>query len=271
MRNADIAYEWRRQVLSEHRWTECETQTSEKGICGGFEAESDQLPRRRVYLKPLRPGRYPTAGVAAREKIAADLAHDLDVAVPPVLLHRRLDAGDGDERCCALSLIMYPTQWHWGVLKRAGHPGILALQKAIEEHAPHAAARALAFDTWVLQGDHDHEANSAFGYDWRDPARRGFVFFDYAYALAFQVPHGQIVNLFETQGQVKFPKEMLRVVSKPTLRECVNAVEGYPEVRLREIFERIPTDFLDPDESELIIRGMLSRRTRLRAVLNPYM
>jgi len=75
-----LAAEWRRRCVGGYQWRRCANQAGSlgelvEGEAGGFFVECDELPKRRAYMKPRRRGH----ARAAREKIAADLAHDLGV------------------------------------------------------------------------------------------------------------------------------------------------------------------------------------------------
>lgn len=272
MRTSDIAYDWRRIVIHPGPWTRCATQISQVGLSGGFEVESPTIPRRKAYLKPLKPGSYPTLGVAAREKLASDLAYDLDVPVPPVVLFQRGDAGAGEEVACCVSVISYPRQIHWGLLRHGrGDPMAPLLKENIDRHLPIAAAKALAFDTWVLQNDHDHDSNSAFGYDFREMSNRGFVFFDYAFAFAFTKVEDEITHYFEAFGEVNFPSAMRENLDKSILDKTISRIEEYPEDTIKELVTRIPTSFLDDDTKARLVAGLAHRRRKLRTILGAYL
>ncbi len=111
---AEIASSWRAIVTSPWPWHRAPHQAGAmlgpvvEGEAGGFYVTSDAVPR-RAYLKPLKKDPGPFRSRAAREKIVSDLAHDLGVAVPPVILYERPDGGD--ERDCCVSLVVHATQF----------------------------------------------------------------------------------------------------------------------------------------------------------------
>lgn len=88
-----------------------------EGEAGGLYVTCDAVPR-RAYLKPRKREHGPFGCRAAREKIVADLARDLGVAVPPVLLFVRHDAPQGEETSCCVSLVLYGRQFPWHQIKR---------------------------------------------------------------------------------------------------------------------------------------------------------
>ena len=81
------------------------------------------------------------------------------------MLGRREDAG-AEETHLAISLVMFPRQDSWEIVRRALERQVpsAALYRA---SMPFAAARAWAFDTWLGQGDHKDESpdNIIYGYD----------------------------------------------------------------------------------------------------------
>ncbi len=108
--NTEIATRWRDAVMSPHaEWKTSPNKAGYvEGMSKGFMVSCCELDR-RAYLKPIEP----MGDVAAREKIASDLAFELGVAVPPVVLARRSDLEvllGGKEECVMLSLVMYQTQ-----------------------------------------------------------------------------------------------------------------------------------------------------------------
>ena len=145
------------------------------------------------------------------------------------------------------------------------------LKARIAEHLPIAAANALAFDTWVLQNDHDHDSNSAFGYDFKEAANRGFIFFDYAFAFAFSKAPDEITTYFNEFGEVKFPKAMKDDLDKARLDAAIRRIEEYPEESIKDLVTRIPSDFLDDEAQARLSAGLTRRRQKIRAILGVYL
>src|SRR5689334_18910254 len=86
---------WRQHAVSPWSWRRCTNQAgvlvhpTKPGEAGGFMVVSEDLGGCRSYLKPLKRPDHAGQVRAAREKIVSDLAHDLGVSVPPVLLYDR--------------------------------------------------------------------------------------------------------------------------------------------------------------------------------------
>lgn len=232
-----------------------------EGEAGGLMVTCDALQGRRAYMKPRR--KTNTVRRAAREKIASDLAHDLDVCVPPVILGERREAGS-EETHVAVSLVMFPRQDSWEIVRRALERQVpsAALYRA---SMPHAAARAWAFDTWLGQGDHKDESpdNIIFGYDPKNVEETGcFVFLDYAFSMGHLGSwDGEKARQCEP---VPFPTLMRAEVDRTELGRAIDDIESYDEKAIEEVVYRVPVSHLDGDEKEHIVSTLKARRTLVR-------
>lgn len=264
---ADIAARWRARAELALEWLPAPNQTSRHGESRGFEVYSPSVEGRRCYLKPRKVDRRPYTARAAREKICSDLAADLGVPVPPAILCRRAGAQrNNEEAYVVVTLFMYPTQFHWGSVRDTLDDGD-ELSRIMRTLLPHVSARAFAFDTWVLQGDHnDHDSNISFGYDPSEPSRRGYVFLDYAMALRFGLEAD-----WEQSGAAGFPPRMKRDLDTASLAEAVSNIEALPESRIRDVVGRIPQEFLPPDDASQIIQGLVARQALVRGLLEEHM
>lgn len=263
-----IAGEWRANASLPYRWRPCGNQSGVLGYLvegegGGCFVESDAIGGRRAYMKPIRRG----YNRAAREKIASDLAYDLEVPVPPAILATREDARSGEERYVCASLVLFPRQFPWLQIKQYASDPTSPVAQAIGNSMPDAAARALAFDTWLAQGDHnDHPHNVVFGYNPRDGASSGsFIFLDYAFSMG--CPHGWSDGKFNVCAAVPFSQTMIDYMDKAKLDACIGQIEGYPEDRLAGITGRIPGTHLPAPEAEKIQESLLARRALVRQAL----
>lgn len=213
------------------------------GEAGGFFVAIDSLGR-RAYLKPRRKANADWAK-AAREKIAADLAFELGVAVPPVVLATR-DVSEEERNVC-LSLVMFSRQFSWCEVKGwANAAAASPTAKLFQAVAPIAASRAFVFDTWLDQTDHGgepvagigasfegHDHNLMLGFD--DPAssHSSLVFVDYAFSLGAG-------GHWATGGAGKvtparFPQKLLHRLDRLELQATVERLEALDGARVREI------------------------------------
>jgi hypothetical protein len=271
MPNTEVAARWRQVAFLDEDWSVVPGH-ARIGHQGGVLAISKSLGR-KAYIKPKKP-MVPQA--AANEKLAADLAHDLGVNVPPAVLTKPPVMGwDGQDLVCA-SLVMYGFQLHWGAAKHgtrnppANNDGpadsargaILANSpwgRALRAAVPASAARALVFDTWVGQADHDHPSNIAWGINPQDESDNAVTFFDYEMAFG--------VGMWAPVARAPFPAELLALVDHEQVERAVSDVEQYDEDRLRSIVARIDDRHLRPDQKSDIIGHLLARRALVRAAL----
>lgn len=269
--NQRIAAEWRAQVELPGRWTRSSSQAGllsvdRDGEAGGFFVELDAVGRRRAYLKPLKRHGWKRA---AREKIAADLAFELGVRVPPVLLTENGATADAERFAC-VSLLLYPHQFSWVQLKEFLADGESAIAAEVATLIPQPAARAFAFDTWLDQTDHgDHPSNIVFGYEDRDYQRGQFIFLDFAFSMGVS---GSWANGgFVRCVPAPFPPRMRAVLAPAELAAAVTAIEAIPDEVVTHIVSRIPWQWLADAEKHVILAGLLARRRMVRATLAHYM
>lgn len=274
--NDELSRLWRAEVSLGCRWRLAPNQAGvlggavPAGEAGGLFVMTERWPQRRAYMKPRRRDPDPRKARAAREKICADLAHDLGVTVPPVVLAQRDDAPPDEENAVCVSLVLYPRQFPWEQVKRYVDAGPAGTE-LIRHHLPVAAAHALAFDTWVGQTDHnDHPHNIVFGYvpgptvTIQDAA---YVFLDYAFALGWGgVWEGDGWGVL---GQAPFPPAMTGAVDKAALGAILDRIESISDDTIKSVVERIPSRFLAPAEGTLIIEGLVRRRSLVRQLLTP--
>lgn len=267
---SELAELWRRELFIECRWSICAEQAGVLGYvvdgeAGGHYVVGDRWPRRRAYRKPRRLELDPQKARAAREKICADLAFEVGCRVPPVVLSRRVDAPANEERACCISLVMHRRQIPWEQLRGFLENNIEGTE-AVRDGAPAGAALAFAFDTWVAQTDHadHHPHNVVFAYaDFDDDVFRGseFVFLDYAMALGW----AGTWDLDPLRlAAVPFPPALVRAIDRIALDGILDRIENLPEATISTIVNRIPNDYLVAQQRDVILRGLLARRERVR-------
>lgn len=266
----EIALAWRELVELPGRWRRSSSQAggllvANKGEAGGYFVEVDAVPGRRAYLKPLKRHGWRRA---AREKIASDLASQLGVTVPPVLLvvNEAVDV----ERWACVSLLMYPHQFSWSQIRNflGENESPIAVELASLMAGP--ASRAFAFDTWVDQTDHnDHPSNIVFGYEGIDYRSGEFVFLDYAFSMG-------VSGSWENEGfrdcpAAPFPPRMCVSLDTSVLEETVQKIESLPQALIEGVVDRIPWQWLPDAEKQVIVSGLLERRSLVRAALGSYL
>lgn len=163
---------------------------------------------------------------------------------------------------------MYPRQYPWEQIKRFLHGGPPGTE-ILRQRLPAAAAEGFAFDTWVGQTDHadHHPHNIVFGYVLADdptqpPIEAEYVFLDFAMALGWG-------GLWEadgakTMGIAPFPPTMIAAIDTIALGGILDRIENTSESTISEIVNRIPDDFLAPEQREVIATGLIARRGLVR-------
>jgi hypothetical protein len=260
-----IARAWRTECVSGGLWLPAENQAgAADAIADGFYMVSECIGWRRAYVKPRAPGGV--KGRPAREKIAFDLAFDVGVPVAPVVLIDRHDAGMTEERFVDASLVMFPGQQPWWAVRRAlNKPGASPLRDKARQSLSIDAARALAFDTWVGQTEHqpDHPHNIILGWE---QSRSSFVFLDYEYAFGGLDDEWRGDRRFEC-AVAPFPEELLDALDPACLEGTISRIEGVSPSTIEAIVTRIPSEFLDDGPKSVIIEGLVARQALVRDVL----
>lgn len=273
MSTTDVAATWRAEAHLPYEWRPT------KGHCrvghgGGLIAICQALGR-PAYLKPRKP-LLPEA--AALEKVASDLAHDLRVSVPPVVLTDPPEGWVGATEICA-SLILYGFQLHWGAAShgvqnrpinsmpddpheyaRAALRSGTSWGKKILEVVPTSAARAYVFDTWVGQPDHNHPSNIAWGIDLQNEDDHGLCYFDYEMAFG--------VGGWTPLTPAPFPEELLSYMDPEEALKAAEEASIMPSENIRAVVSRVPSRYMPSDRKEDIITNLLERKCLLPKVIS---
>lgn len=255
-----IAQLWRSHVFLDYEWID----SGERAGTGSV-MTSPSLPGRRVYLKPLHGG--DRADVIAREKIASDLAFDLGVSVPPVVLTKGIDS------LYSASLEFSTSTHDWS----AAHDSARVRQRLGDmRQVPFQAARGLAFDTWVGQSDHGGDSCDNVLAAASTSGVASLVFLDYATSLGRGLP-------LPSSQAAPFPSSLLELVDVDELESTVSRIEGLELSTLQDVVGRlrgVPADptvegvergLLGPEGRGAILGLLLERRQHLRTALSDYL
>lgn len=270
-RNLELSRAWRRRVELDGGWRRSASQAgglleTAVGEAGGFFVELQSVAGRRAYLKPLKRHEWRRA---AREKIASDLAFELGVPVPPVLLAVNGQVPDAERWAC-VSLLLFPHQFSWGQVRSFLADGENPIALELSSLLVQPATRAFAFDTWLGQTDHgDHPSNIVFGYEGREYQSGSFVFLDYAFSMG--VSGDWAGDGFRKCGPAPFPPRMCATLSASMLEESITGIESLPDSTLEDIVNRVPWQWLRDDEKQVILAGLSARRALVRNALERYL
>lgn len=244
------ASEWRSQAVTALEWTP----TSRAGVAGGeargFFATAEAPEALDGFAKPGKNDPPPsTLPRAAHEKAASDLAFDLGLPVPPVVLWERSDPQSGEERYAAISLLPFTPVYQLADLARLGADSALLRVLA-------AAASAMAvFDTWLENTDHGplHGGNLV-----ASGSVTEFAYIDYAYSmLAPWSRHGHT----SVTALPLYPAGAALDID--SMRWMIERIEAMPSQQIEAIVDRIPAGFLNAQQATALKAGLLERRNRL--------
>src|SRR5438876_922546 len=102
---------WRSELFTTYSWQIHPGRTFAAGEAGGLLLTCPQVPN-GGWMKPANVKQAEEC-IAATEKICADIARDLKLPVPPVLLYNREPHIQAAESRCAISLVLYPNVKEW--------------------------------------------------------------------------------------------------------------------------------------------------------------
>lgn len=190
---------------------------------------------------------------AAHEKIVSDLAYALGLPIPPVTLWDRGDAFAGSGRLCAVSAWAFPTPIEW----QHQRPKLNAAQLAL---AGTAASAMRAFDTWVAASD--RKADHVLVSDDGDAATLKLAYIDYAFALSYEW-----IGVVGPQADPRPAWPDGLPVDQAAAEALVSEMERLEEQRIAEIVNRLPPGCFVDGAKDVIIKGLLERRPRLRGWL----
>ena len=251
-----LARRWRDTVLTDDEW-QLKTDIKDPGT-----AAKPIWVCTKSIVGVAKPGHsdVPTTEhpFAAYEKIAADLAYDLKLPIPPVVLWDRGDVPDGQQQYAAISAVPFPNTRQWGEVRDDPHFGPL-----IRNRMSRAASAMCVFDTWVQNQDHNnHTGNLLVSFDFDTSPHLRLAYIDYAYALAYAWSsqgwkNTTCIPLYHPEIKPKF--EVMRVV--------IEQIGKMPTSVIREVVERTPEGFCPRGHKGTITDGLLDRRSRLTEIV----
>jgi hypothetical protein len=252
-----VAKEWRNKVTTTDKSWEPTDEERPKGEAQGFFVRSGTL---RAFLKPSRcDPPYTKCPRAAHEKIASDLAHDLSLPIPPVLLIDGKACG-GNESAAALSLVMFPEFHKWSSVM--DHPRASPIAHSVLRSSSTDWSGILAFDTWVTNTDRSNENNLLLGTsaDVNQDSTRPF-FCDYAFSMIQATwPEGS----WKTIAAPPFLPVLTQFVDTTALSNAIERIATLTDANIQTIVARIPSTHLSDEHKALIIEGLCFRKTKLK-------
>jgi hypothetical protein len=255
---ASLCLEWRQGLFSDLPWERDPANTLAAGEAGGYQVKATGYPH-CAYLKPVRVcDEHNPRG--ANEKIVADLAQDLGFNVPPVLLHRRLNALLGEEIRCCVSLIMYPEQYEWGMIWDLSifPPPV---QHLIRESLSHYS-KTFALDLLIGQTDRNNARNVILGVGSGQPRHTELLFLDHSYTLNYGNRWAN--NAWSNLEMVPIPPLFRESLDKTLVLEGADDIAQFSEETIQQIVARIPSDYMSDAHKATVATALVGRKNLIR-------
>ena len=205
-------------------------------------------------MKPAKD--EPSRCRAAKEKIASDLAHELGVSVPPVLLHE-WDYGTGLIPVC-LSRVCYRSQYHLVDLldsrrEDGGLKGPMFQLIARMLKSP----GFIAFDAWLANTDRANDGNVMVGFETDGEDVGELLFIDFSNAMMWSR-----ADLAAFQKVSVLPV-LQRMTDADANRHIAERIRDLPVATVEVVLHRIPEPFLRPVDRDLLLEGLIARKQRI--------
>jgi len=213
-----------------------------------------------AYLKPTTvcPENHPRA---AYEKIAADIASELGLRVPPVLLYRRNNCPAGQEPRACVSLVTHEEYWEWQQVLSLG-PGVA---RALAQAEVARSCGIIGLDTLIGNTDRDNARNAIFGFTKSAQADSSFFFLDHANSMNFGDRWKD--RQWKAVTVPNMPQLLKDSVDKQILSETIKKIEGLPTNCIEDIVRRVPADYMSETHKDIVLNGLVERKTLVREPL----
>lgn len=253
------AARWREICIHDGEWEVQSGVGAKQGEAKGFIV---QFGSDIGYAKPGRDqppvSEHPRA---AHEKIAADLAFELGLPVPPAVLWDRGAMPNGTERYCAISLLCFEPVYQWAEVSSLG-------QEKVNAYLPELSRLASAiapFDTWLQNSDRNNPGNliCSSGKD-NGSFELKAAYIDYAHTMLMHWKIGHPPTAIMPVGL--YPPQC--EANLEAIYESVKKIEELPEAIIECVVKRIPLGFVASDEQRtLLLSRLLERRSQIRGAM----
>jgi hypothetical protein len=240
----DVADQWSRETATSETWTVGDPiGTGESGSINVTSGDG-----RRGACKPA----FAADGTprAAHEKIAADLAYQLKLSVPPCCFWTEPASGVR----YSISVWAFDQAMKWGEISATLSPTFM------QNVAP-AFSAARVFHTWI--DDQDHHGND--GNVVVDVASSndnpGVAFIDHAFSMSRNPNFAS--SAVQPLGFHYIPQDLSNADAIAKMCQYINDLGAS---MIEDIVRRVPAQFLPSQRVDGIIQGLLSRRLELLQV-----
>lgn len=251
-----IGRAWRQEAKSRTSWSADGTPGHLGGQASGYRVTSGTV---NAFAKPSVVGpENPQIPRAAHEKIAADLAHEMGLPIPPVILHTWHAIPCGNQAHVALSL------WPFSVVHKWQHieslPDVCVVAKA---KVRQIASALVAFDTWLDNRDRANAGNLLVS--GADDGSLAVAYIDYSYSMVYGW-RGSVEAYKSINPCVPYPIDQASV-DRGMLRQSMIEISNMSDEVISSIVNRVPGEFLQEDDRGLILEGLLYRKSAIQAPL----
>jgi hypothetical protein len=251
-----VAQVWRRETFTSLTWSSAGNPGEAGGQAQGYFVKCGELTGfAKPSKQPNEPADAPPRTV--HEKIASDLAFDLRLPIPPVVLWRRQVPTPDQETLCAVSLVPFHPAHKWQHVE-----AIPSTRDRIAAAMGSAASAMSVFDTWLDNRDHHNGGNLLVTED-LTTGNVHWAYIDYAYSITYGWGGGAAPAVAAVVG--RYPVQAGADLGAVT--GALEAIETMQEDTIRSVVTRLSPDFLDAGRAAIIADGLLRRRTGLREIL----
>lgn len=240
--------DWFAAVETNEAWTD-------QGPVGEGESRSIRVANAAGLIGIAKPGPAVAANTvcrAAHEKLAFDLAHILELPVPPVILWgENMPATYVRGRSISAWAFQQAMKWHEADAKN--------LLSAASKDSVRAQASAMrVFHTWISDTDRKSDHTQV---DLSSPdGQLGIAFIDHAYSQSFvwKAPNHAVGAC-----AAYMPVPELRDIMVAT----ADRIAAVPDAEVTRLVHRIPVSYLPDPQRGHILSNLLARKGNLRTAL----
>jgi len=248
--NDRIRRHWRDLVQSDLTWVpQADSERPVRGVTRGVWVKANE-DETQGFLKPTVPA---TAYCAAYEKIAADLACEIGVNVPPVVLYERPDARTGADRFVAIS--MAPDGPCWGF--REPPDPIPAPVRASLQAALRSGCGGIALDAWLGNRNRSNPDNMLFALQEEEPVF--YLDFSNSMDAAGTWSRGDFGH-FEP---LRLPFLLFDALCRNEVEFVTTRIQSLKEGVVTGIVERIPDNFMPASARRRTSEWLVWRKERV--------
>jgi len=250
--DVNVSRVWRNKLLTEDHWEPDPNIERRPGLYGGQWMRCIET-NNRAWEKPQvhTPGKPR----CVREKVASDLAYELELPVPPVLLRfAQVDPYGLLPKCLSLRCSSKQPELSdlFDVSKaNGGKPDLLSFFKS--SIPPTGIA---AFHAWLGNEDWKNPRNILVSHE-ATPGAEGLLFIDFAESLSW-TENNQVGF-----ARISLPPFYQHFVARNETIDVALQIQALSEVTIRGIVNRVPDQFIDGPARELLISGLLARKESL--------